>query len=498
MKLSMWMIANRIRDMEPELHISQDAPAVLNSARTVYATNCVYCYQEGSSVICKGEDDYIVLHDITLTQAFEMIQSVFDFYEDWMAVITSKIEAGDYQEVVDLLWTVIHNPIVLLDSDYHVIGLTRQYPEDSIDEEWDYILKYNAVSLKSMRMRSKNNEAGLYSAHGFYKTDTYDKSFINYSTISCAMGKSGDACGKLVVLNYERECNPGDLHILHSIVKLLEYHLKEPGREKEVANSNVFLDLLLDRPYYEKRLNHQLEYLGWKMGDTYSLIMIRTDRKTTGMRMSSELKTLRQLIEKNSEGSLILESAETAEILILQNYDYRENKPLLALLEKLCRFNPVQIGFSSRLHWLTNVHQLYVQAKAAIYLGNLNQSDGQMFYFHDYAVDHIIMTGSIEKSIFSCMPAVYDLWYKERTSDNELYGTLKCFLQQNASVVATAKAMFAHRNTIQYRMKKIFDLLECDLEDSYAREYCRISIRIIELYEKKYGEQYIIEELHLR
>ena len=498
MKLSMWMIANRIRDMEPELHISQDAPAVLNSARTVYATNCVYCYKEGDSVICKGEDDYIVLHDITLTQAFEMIQSVFDFYEDWLAVITSKIEAGDYQKVVDLLWHVIHNPIVLLDSDHHVLGLTHQYPEDSIDEEWNYVRKYHTVSLKSMRMRLKKHEGSLYSPHGFHKADAYDKSFINRSIISYSMGTPGDICGKLVVLNHERECNPVDLHILQSIVKLLEYHLKEPGREKEVANSNVFLDLLLDRPYYEKRLNHQLEYLGWKMEDTYSLIMIRTDRRTTGTRMFSELKTLRQLLEKNSEGSLILESAETAEILILQNYDYRENKPLLVLLEKLCRFNPVQIGFSSRLHWLTNVHQLYEQAKAAIYLGNLNQSDGQMFYFHDYAVDHIVMIGSIEKSIFSCMPAVYDLWFKERTSDNELYGTLKCFLQQNASVVATAKAMFAHRNTIQYRMKKIFDLLECDLEDSYAREYCSISIRIIELYEKKYGEQYIIEELHLR
>lgn len=498
MKLSMWMIANRIRDMEPELHISPDAPAVLNSARTVYATNCVYCYQEGDSVICKGEDDYIILYDITVTQAFEIIQSVFDFYEDWMAEISSKIESGAYQDAIDQLWQVIHNPIVLLDSDHRVIALTEQYPEDSIDEEWEYIYRYRAVSLKSMRMRAKRNESSLYGARGFHKAGAYDDSFLKRSAISWSMGKSGDICGKLVVLNHERECNPGDLQLLQSVVRLLEYHLTEPGREKEVANSNVFLDLLLDRPYYEKSLNHQLEYLGWNMEDTYSLIMIRTDRKSTGKRMFSELKTLRHLLDKNSEGSMILESAETAEILILQNYDYRENRQLIMLLEKLCSFNPVQIGFSSRLRCLTNIHQLYEQARAAIYLGNLNQSDGQMFYFHDYAVDHIIMTGSIEKSIFSCMPAVYDLWFKDRTSDSELYETLKCFLQQNASVVATAKAMFAHRNTIQYRMKKIFDLLECDLEDSYAREYCGISIRIMELYEKKYGEQYIIEELHLR
>ena len=49
------MIANRLQDLEPELHISPDAPAILNSGRTVYATNCVYCYQDGDSVVCKGE-----------------------------------------------------------------------------------------------------------------------------------------------------------------------------------------------------------------------------------------------------------------------------------------------------------------------------------------------------------------------------------------------------------------------------------------------------------
>ena len=498
MKLSMWMIANRLQDLEPELHISPDAPAILNSGRTVYATNCVYCYQDGDSVVCKGEDDYIVLHDITLIQAFEIIQSVFDFYEDWLAAITSKIEEGAYQEFVDLLWSVIHNPIVLLDSDHHVLAMTRQYPEGSIDEEWDYVLNYQAVSLKSMRTRAKYNDSGMYDTRKFLKDNAYDRLFLNRSIISYSMGNSGDICGKLVVINHERECNPGDIHILQSIVRILEYSLIQKSSKEDAAHSNVFLDLLLDRPYHEKRLNRHMDYTGWKMDDIYSVISIRTDRKVTGQRMSTELKTLHHLLENNAEGCMLLKSSETAELLILQNRDCHENTSLLALLEKLCRMNPIQIGFSLHLRGLTSLHQLYEQAKAAIYLGNLNQTDGQMFNFQDFAIDHIIMNGSIEKSIFSCMPAICDLWFKGHTSENELYDTLKCFLQQNASVVATAKAMFTHRNTIQYRMKKIFELLNCTPEDSYAMEYCRISVRVIELYEKKYGAQSLIEELHFR
>ncbi len=46
MKLNLWMIANRLSALEPELHISGNAPAVLSSARRAYATNCVHVYQK--------------------------------------------------------------------------------------------------------------------------------------------------------------------------------------------------------------------------------------------------------------------------------------------------------------------------------------------------------------------------------------------------------------------------------------------------------------------
>lgn len=46
MKLSMWMIANRLTYFDLELHIKEHAPAILNSARLAYATNCVHVYQE--------------------------------------------------------------------------------------------------------------------------------------------------------------------------------------------------------------------------------------------------------------------------------------------------------------------------------------------------------------------------------------------------------------------------------------------------------------------
>ena len=83
MKLSMWMIANRLNQIDLELNIKKDAPIILKSARRAYATNCVHIFQSGNDVICNGEGDYIRIKDINISQGFEIVQSIFDFYNDW-------------------------------------------------------------------------------------------------------------------------------------------------------------------------------------------------------------------------------------------------------------------------------------------------------------------------------------------------------------------------------------------------------------------------------
>ena len=78
MKLSMWMIANQISELDIKLEIREDAPAILNSARLAYATNCVHIYKEQNYIVCDGEGDRIIIYDMEITRVFELIQSVFD------------------------------------------------------------------------------------------------------------------------------------------------------------------------------------------------------------------------------------------------------------------------------------------------------------------------------------------------------------------------------------------------------------------------------------
>ena len=66
MKLSMWNIANRLSSFDLELEIDEKAPAILNSARLAYATNCVHVYPEKDYIVCNGEGNIIKIRNMTI------------------------------------------------------------------------------------------------------------------------------------------------------------------------------------------------------------------------------------------------------------------------------------------------------------------------------------------------------------------------------------------------------------------------------------------------
>ena len=50
MRLSMWMIANRLHALEPEVHIKSEAPMELRGARNVVAPGCVHVYEQNHDI----------------------------------------------------------------------------------------------------------------------------------------------------------------------------------------------------------------------------------------------------------------------------------------------------------------------------------------------------------------------------------------------------------------------------------------------------------------
>ena len=475
MKLSMWMIANRLSPlMDIATNIRMDAKPILNSARVAYSTNTAHVYQSGRNVIVEGEGgDHITLFDIQLKEAFEIIQGVFDYYQDWESEMEEAIADGDYQRAVDTSWLVFNNPMMILDGNSRLLAITRDPELGKMDPEWDYLCKYGYSSLNSIRAMRYDNSSVDFTHYGSQSFQFQRSSTMLYGGISYCMIFNEGVCGRITLLEKNRKLNAGDSQLIERLAKLLEPRL---GRPSPANNShvNVFFKLLSQQPYSEKELAIQLAYYQWLPEDPYQLCTIRP----TGDSGEMSLHILSQTISRHLQNAIVLEKGGCVHVIC--NRDMYNDPIHQQFREILLANNSLRIAFSL---CVPNVNYLpLLERQTGFVLSHSNSAEPGVYTFADHGLNFLLSGHSAREVYSACHPVVITLWEKARNGNNDLYDTLKTYIDCERSLSQTAAALYTHRNTVLYRIRKCQEMLGDDLDTPAKRLYIRISMQALELY----------------
>lgn len=141
---------------------------------------------------------------------------------------------------------------------------------------------------------------------------------------------------------------------------------------------------------------------------------------------------------------------------------------LLALYSRLLARACPACGSSSLQQDLRTLAVGHHEASAAAAIARLSGKEWLSFdeigaYRLLFATNNIELLRHMHDSKLSALLA-YDAQHH-----TQLYKTLRLYLFNNSSLQAAAKVTFTHRNTINYRITKIKELLGCNLDDSVER-----------------------------
>lgn len=483
MKLSMWMIANQMTELDVKLEIREDAPTVLNSARLAYATNCVHIYQENDYVVCDGEGDRIYMYDMDVTRTFELVQSIFDAYEDWICMIREAVSSQDYQKAVDTAYRMFKNPIVLFDANNKVLGMTSAYGEHDLDSEWAYLSRYGYSSLNAVNMIKYTSSNSEFFSHRNISYLFPQNNLIALEGISYCVYVDNIVCGRMNLIAKERKLNQGDAQLLEKFTDVLQtymglYTLKDISE----SMNNVFLDLMMDRPYDKTKLKMQMNYQGWTGEETYYIALIRFTQKEDPEVVSRQINSLFRMLIQNLTDVCI--NIRNHDLILLSDRNLAKDQDSCLLLRNLVVHNPVQIGFSLPNHsGIMEISRFYRQAEYALERNKQLPKPKAIQYFENMASEYLLTASApLEDKVMACMPAVLSLW-QEQQNGSEMFRTLFSFLSNERSVAHTSAELFLHRNTTVYRIKKIQENMKLDLEDPEIRNYCYISMLFLKAYE---------------
>ena len=126
---------------------------------------------------------------------------------------------------------------------------------------------------------------------------------------------------------------------------------------------------------------------------------------------------------------------------------------------------PLNIGVGSNLSDIRSVSRNYNRAKAALKESLVFKKS--VVRFRDLGINKVLLTmedTDILKEIYR--EKLYPLIEYDNKHHTELTKTLEYYLMYNGSIQQISQVMYTHRNTINYRVSKIKDILDIDLDDS--------------------------------
>ena len=479
----MWMIANQISELDIRLEIREQA-AVLNSARLAYATNCVHIYREQDYVVCDGEGDRIIFYDMEITRVFELIQSIFDAHEDWISKIKEEVEGQDYQAAMDQAYKMFKNPMVLFDANNKVLGRTSIYGEHALDSEWTYLSRYGYSSVNAINMIKFNSTNSEFYSYDKVNYTLPQNQIIGLGGTSLCIYFNNMICGRINLIAKERRLNQGDMQLLERLIEVLQPAMGQSLLKDPISGTgNVFLNVMLEKLYDPVRLEMQLKYMGWNLGDTYYITLIRfTDQDAKENRGRQMNSLMRMLIQNLTDASIYVWQDD---LVLLSARNLSREYDSCMLLRNLVVHNPVCVGFSlPDQEGIGEISRFYRQARYALERGMKEEKPKAFQYFETYAMEFLLTAKvSARDKVMAVMPEVYRLW-KEKRNGDEMFRTLLCFLDHERSIAQTSAELFMHRNTAVYRMKKIQESMGIDLDDAKVRNYCHISMHFLDALEK--------------
>ena len=159
-------------------------------------------------------------------------------------------------------------------------------------------------------------------------------------------------------------------------------------------------------------------------------------------------------------------------VFVFSNYSEEEIKAIMLKIIMLLRMKEYKFFVGSSVNHLgmQKLSQAYVQAKKVVNLSGRKGWENIMIQYSELGVYQLLLAIDNKETI----KAYYNDMLGKLEENDQNNGTdyldfLNAYLNSNCNINDTADALFIHRNTVVYKIKKINELLDCDLSDIEVR-----------------------------
>ena len=422
----------------------------------------------GVSLTC-GQGSFEV-RGIPLEAVYDAAQEALRFYTEWeLSLIHAVWRGASVQEIIDLAEPVFQNPIFVCTWQGKLLGYTQKYENDNIREFWSILVKEKQVPifcLKNLR------ESRFYDVVAMENSSQL-LSFSDYGH-RCIMGmihRDHEICLHYQIIEHNTRLTDAMVQLSQTFLFVLQKAIAAEGNATVYSTSEILCSLL-DRKVMDSNSIEWMEMsLGWQdSGAQYQLLCFK-QLETKGKKKDKNY-ILGQLEIRLPLCKIVYWQDNTIAITKADTLIQSMNK-----VQKLSEALNTACGISLPFYEWTSLADAYHQAELALSFCSVNK---RVVHCQDHAwdflIDYLCNTVAYSQLLH---PAAKILAAYDAEHNSQLADTLLVYLENERNVSITAEKLFIHRNTMQYRLRKILDLVSTDFENPNIRSHISISIKAL-------------------
>jgi len=411
------------------------------------------------------DNTIVVNFDGGLIDFFSFVQSIFSTVFNWCSKMDEYlIKKRSIQEILSLSETVIGNFITISDSSFALVAyteglecddpLTEKLVENGYHDQ-DAIYKFNKYKLPALWRDTVD----------IYQTD---QSYIcTYPIIAKIVHYYNNYFSHIVMVCNNKKPTAG----LKDLFKLLVDHLMVCFERQWLDNNqmphvhdSLLISLTGPSSITEEAVKNRARNSGLPFLSNFRFAKISTEDSSNIMLQRIE----REIMAYVPEAKVTLHQQGLMALIVQQPKSKDKFDQIMeALLPILQRYN-ASCGMSDRFDVLTDVKIANEQAKVALACSSV----GKAILFNA-CYPKYLLTSDPQNAIlvqssksYKCLKQIDEYDRKHGTNNFEL---LYEYLKFDRKATETAQTMHMHRNNVIYRIGRICEQINVDLDDADER-----------------------------
>lgn len=433
-------------------------------------------------------------------QALEYAQEVHSMMTDIV------LKGKGLRELLASLTVLLKKPVLMADSE--LLLLDAATPPDCVTdtpllEQWRQ--NGNHLPLNDFYPRALLNELVHEKKPSYYQYGSAEADYLDFFFPVVA---GSTFYGVLIVPDLEAELEKaktvameaGAMAISLDILK--EKAIREAERRNEL---DFFNELLLGNIKNRENIISQARRFGLNATGSYFVVLVELNKESIyygkAVQSSPDLskeelekklyRLLHYALEKENAEGMVVEALGSLVILVrvpdkLENEripDY--SKGLLLKIKDIVQARmdgiPVYMAIGDSCDNIERINVAYLEAWETIDIGKKLYNNDFALTYSDMAPYHLVKNFLTSTGNTKLYARIYEPLMKyDREKGGELIQTLETYLECNFSRTKTAEKLHLHRNSLNYRLQKIEELLEQDIDrlDTFSLLLASISRRL--------------------